>query len=68
MLYKAGGSNYTDDAKLKKVHDRNMEKARADLKILGMTCAMCVKSVENALTGLPGVSEVGQPRHRDSRR
>ena len=34
-----------------------MEKARADLKIAGMTCAMCVKSVENALTEVPGVSE-----------
>ena len=34
-----------------------MEKARADMKIAGMTCAMCVKSVENALTEVPGVSE-----------
>ena len=34
-----------------------MEKARADLKIAGMTCAMCVKSVENALTEVPGVSD-----------
>jgi Cu+-exporting ATPase len=41
----------------KKVDDEDMEKARADMKIAGMTCAMCVKSVENALTEVPGVSE-----------
>jgi Cu+-exporting ATPase len=34
-----------------------MDKAKADMKIAGMTCAMCVKSVENALTEVPGVSE-----------
>ena len=29
-----------------------------ELNIEGMTCASCVKHVENALTAIPGVSEV----------
>lgn len=31
---------------------------RVDLKVEGMHCAGCVKSVTRTLTGLPGVSKV----------
>jgi Cu+-exporting ATPase len=34
------------------------EDKKTDLKIAGMTCAMCAKSIENALTGLDGVTKV----------
>ncbi len=34
-----------------------VQNVKADIKIAGMTCAMCVKAVESALTGLPGVVE-----------
>ncbi len=34
-----------------------LQNAKADIKIAGMTCAMCVKTVENALVELPGVVE-----------
>ena len=34
------------------------EDKKTDLKISGMTCAMCARSIENALTGLDGVTKV----------
>ncbi|HEX7503150.1 MAG TPA: cation transporter, partial [Acidobacteriota bacterium] len=32
--------------------------SRAEIKIGGMSCAMCVKAVENSLRKLPGIEEL----------
>ncbi len=39
-----------------------------ELKILGMTCEHCVRTVKNALYGVEGVSEVDVSLHEQSAR